>query len=148
MARLAASSPRPPRLAVWTLELLYPAPLATAIAGDLEEEFHAVAASAGPAAANTWYARQVLGSLRYALARRWRQGDVAAFAVATALGAAALWLLSETGRFVLSQVPRKASAELPVLYECARWTAAATLSALCLYWRRHESPTQPGDKRK
>jgi hypothetical protein len=130
---------RPPRLASFCLELLYPAPLAQAVAGDLEEEFRERVALAGPRLASFWYWRQVATSARYAAQRRWANGDFTALAICAALGLAALCLVSEAGRFVLSQVPRKAAADLPLAFEIVRWSAAVLLPAAgVVLWRKEK----------
>ena len=59
---------RPPGIARWLLDLLLDPASAEAIAGDLEEEFHATAARRGLLAARWWFWRQTLTSI---VSRRW-----------------------------------------------------------------------------
>lgn len=54
---------RPPRLALWLLDRAFDPSAAEAIAGDLTEEFHAIAARRGRVTARTWFWRQTLLSL-------------------------------------------------------------------------------------
>ncbi|HXW05077.1 MAG TPA: ADOP family duplicated permease [Vicinamibacterales bacterium] len=53
----------PPRLALWLLERVLDRQAAEAIAGDLIEEFQAIAARRSPTAARAWFWRQALLSL-------------------------------------------------------------------------------------
>lgn len=126
----------PPRVAAFCLELLYPASLHEAVAGDLAEEFQLVCTLAGRRAAHAWYRRQVVRSAGYAIQRRWQAGDFLNLLTAAALGLAILWLVTAAGHFVLSQVPRKAAPQLPPAYEYARWLLATVLPGLGLYWWR------------
>jgi len=128
----------PPRGAGWLLLLLYPEPLSAAVAGDLEEEFHERRAHKGAAAARRWYWRQVLLSAGPAARRRLAKGDAVALAAIVLAGFGALWLMTEVGRFVLSQVPLKTGVELPAWLEAARWGGAGLVLALGLRWWRQE----------
>ena len=58
----------PPRIARWLLDSLLDPTSAEAIAGDLAEEFHAIAARQGLTAARWWFWRQTLSSIA---SRRW-----------------------------------------------------------------------------
>jgi len=55
---MTQASPRPPRLAVWLIELFVPDEQAPSVLGDLLEEFSDVAAKSSIAHAGRWYWRQ------------------------------------------------------------------------------------------
>ena len=58
---------KPPRLITALVARLLPETERDGLLGDLEEEFHRLAAREGPAAARRWYRRQALASLRLML---------------------------------------------------------------------------------
>jgi hypothetical protein len=109
-------SAAPPRLGRALLWLALPAPEREAVAGDLHEEFLTVVVPRrGARRARGWYWGQVLRSLGPLLALRWqRRSRVALLAGSAAAVLATLppLLLGEAlRRFVLSQVPLRASGE-------------------------------------
>ena len=55
---MTTSASTPPRLAAWLLARVLPLADAEYALGDLDEDFHALAAAAGPAVARRWYWRQ------------------------------------------------------------------------------------------
>ena len=66
----------PPRLARWALSLALPRSERRVLRGDLDEEFRDVVRARGKFAAYTWYWRQALASLPYAV--RLRLGPIIA----------------------------------------------------------------------
>lgn len=60
-----ASPPRPPRLAVWLIELFVPDEQASSVLGDLLEEFSDVAAKSGAAYARRWFWRQTVPTVSH-----------------------------------------------------------------------------------
>jgi len=77
-------------------------------AGDLEEEFATVRESRGPAAAQRWYAWQVIRSVASLLQLRVRSGELTQAALIASFGIAApLLLLDKLWQFVYSQIPLK-----------------------------------------
>jgi hypothetical protein len=66
------SSPQPPCLASWLLDLFTPYDQADSIPGDLHEEFSAFASKQGPRAARRWYWRQSSKSIAHLFAAAFR----------------------------------------------------------------------------
>ncbi len=64
---MTQASPRPPRLAVWLIELFVPDEQAPSVLGDLLEEFSDVAAKSSIADARRWYWRQALPTILHLL---------------------------------------------------------------------------------
>ena len=66
------STPQPPRLASWLLDLFTPYDQAESIPGDLHEEFSNVASQYGIPRARHWYWRQSLKSIAHLFAAAFR----------------------------------------------------------------------------
>jgi hypothetical protein len=56
---------RPPRLALWLVNLFAPAEEAESILGDLVEEYSQLASQSGAAVARRWYRRQAVNTIAY-----------------------------------------------------------------------------------
>lgn len=69
---MTQASPRPPRLAVWLIELFVPDEQAPSVLGDLIEEFSDVAARSSIAKAQRWYWRQTLPTVLHLLGSGFR----------------------------------------------------------------------------
>lgn len=78
------SSAKPPRLAVWLLDLFTPPSQSEAIPGDLFEEFTTAVSTSGSRTARRWYWRQVVNTVAHLMGREFRTSPWAI--VATALG--------------------------------------------------------------
>ena len=69
---MTQASLRPPRLAVWLIELFVPDEQAPSVIGDLLEEFSGIAAKSSVAGARRWYWRQALPTVIHLLASGFR----------------------------------------------------------------------------
>lgn len=69
---MTQASPRPPRLAVWLIELFVPDEQASSVLGDLLEEFSDVATKSSVGNAQRWYWRQTLPTVLHLLGSGFR----------------------------------------------------------------------------
>jgi len=96
-----ARSARPPRLAVWLVDLFAPSTQAEFILGDLHEEFSDLVARSGVAFARRWFWRHTLKTIAHLMGAAFRTAPLS-LASAVLFGFALRWFAVTPDRIVVA----------------------------------------------